>query len=124
VVHHPADDSLVRLMADRVERERAVARGVVADRGHAALSDRQVEPQRPVHCHDLGLRRPGRQQPRRRRRCGRRDARAAARPERGQEERYERDSSEQEQADQSPFTARGSVFRSLAPHGQCVRRGR
>ena len=50
--------------------------------------------------------------------------RRAPASDRGQEERDERDSSEQEQADQSPLTARGSVFGSLAPHGQCVRRGR
>ena len=56
----PAQQALVRLRAERVERERAVAAALVADRGHAALADRQLEVERAEPGDDLRLRRPGR----------------------------------------------------------------
>ena len=40
-------EPLVRLAADRVERERAVAGAVVADRGHAACVDGQLRAAAP-----------------------------------------------------------------------------
>ena len=42
------DEALVRLAPDGVERERTVAGGVIADRGHAALRDRELESQRAL----------------------------------------------------------------------------
>ena len=69
-VREPPQQPLVRLRAERVERERAGAAALVADRGHAALVDRQLEVQRADPRDDLGLRRAGGQQPRRARRRG------------------------------------------------------
>ena len=63
-MEHALDEPLVALTADRRERERAVARRVVADRGEMRLRDRHLQPDRAVHGDDLRIR------PRLRRRCG------------------------------------------------------
>src|SRR5579884_3198977 len=55
-VHDPLHEPLVRLAPDGLERERPVVRRVVADRGQAALRDRQLQPHRPAQRHDLGSR--------------------------------------------------------------------
>jgi hypothetical protein len=39
----PSEEPLVGLLADRLERQRAVVHGVVADRGDALLCDRDVD---------------------------------------------------------------------------------
>ena len=59
----PPEDAGVLLRADGIERQRGRAGRVVADRGDAALVDRQLNPQRVVHRDDLRARRAGRQEP-------------------------------------------------------------
>ena len=53
-MHDPLDETLVRLVPDRLQRESAVAHGVVADRGQPALRDRELEADRPLQRDDLG----------------------------------------------------------------------
>ena len=50
---HTPDEALVQLAPDRPQRERAVAGGVVADRGQPALGDRQQQPDRSHQRDDL-----------------------------------------------------------------------
>ena len=61
-VDEPAEQSLVAAAAERLERERAVARGVVADRGDAVLLDRELEPERALRRDDERLGRACREQ--------------------------------------------------------------
>ena len=79
------DEALVRLAPDGVERERAVAGGVIADRGHAALRDRELESERALERDHLRPRRPCRQEPGRGRGSSGPDRAGAARPESRQE---------------------------------------
>src|SRR5262249_28641966 len=53
-VHYPLHEALVRLVSDRLEGECAVAGGVVADSGQAALRDRKLEVDLPSLRDDLG----------------------------------------------------------------------
>src|SRR5205814_1052681 len=69
---------------DRVERSRARAGRVIADRGHPRLRDRQLETQRSLHCDHLRAGRPGREEPRRAR--GRADGEARGRRAEGAEQ--------------------------------------
>ena len=85
-------EALVRLLADRGERERAVGAGRVADRGHAALVDRELEVERRRSARSpraragrpgAGARRsPARRAPRRGGRRRRTRSRAASPPRR------------------------------------------
>ena len=85
--HEAREQSLVRLLADRLERQRAVVDRVVADRGDALLGDRHAQLERVVHRDDLRLRRPGREQPLRRSGRCRDRLRRRPPPERRQQQR-------------------------------------
>ena len=108
----PAEDARVRLRADRLERKRQRARRVVADRGDAALVDRQLKPQRVVHRDDLRPRRTGGQEPLRRCRTGGLSDRFATRAcECREEEDDESDGSEYDERRKSACTANLRAFR-------------
>jgi hypothetical protein len=109
------DEALVQLAPDRPQGERAVAGGVVADRGQPALGDRKQQPDRSHQRDHLRPRWAGGQQPGGRR--GRRglDRAGAARPESGQEQRDQRDRGEQDQSRQSPLAARGGRLGPPSP---------
>ena len=109
------DEALVQLAPDRPQRERAVAGGVVADRGQPALGDREQQPDRAHQRDDLRPRRARGQQPGRRRGRRGRDRARAARPESGQEQRDQRDRGEQDQSRQSPLAARGGRLGPPSP---------
>src|SRR5256885_981620 len=55
LVEEPREEPLVRPLPERLERERAVPGGVVADRGHAALGDRQLDAQQALEGDDLRM---------------------------------------------------------------------
>src|SRR6266542_6425285 len=111
-----ADEALVRLSADGVERERAVVGGVVADRGDAALGDRQLKAERALERNHLRPRRSRGQEPCSRRGRRRSDRVGAARPESCQEQGDERDRREQHKPRQSPLSACSGYFRPPPLH--------
>jgi hypothetical protein len=110
------EQTLVGLAADRVERECPVTDSVVPDRRHAALVDRQLQPQSAVQRHDLRARLARRQEPVGRCRPGlRRRRRAGA--EGGEEKRDEERDRNRNQTGNSP----GSSSRGGSSLGRAAR---
>ena len=104
-VPEPREQTGVALPADRVEREGAGAGPVVADRGHGALGDRQLQAEGADGGDDLRLRRAAGQRARRGERPGGRRGRPEGGHEQGQQQHRRNEDGED---DASGATVRGA----------------
>src|SRR5204862_1933630 len=112
-VEDASQEALVPLPADRIECDRAVGGAVVADRRHALLRDRQLEPERARRGDDLRPRRRGGDE------AGRRcenavDGRRAAVAEGYEKRRHERHDRQDDEADEPAQAARGPALAARA----------
>jgi predicted PurR-regulated permease PerM len=104
----PRQQAFIRLTSERLELEGAGTRGVVADRGHALLRDRKLDPERTAEGDHLWAGRPGREE-----RLGQpgprlRDRARAPHPESGQEQGHEQDDGDEHKA-RRPSRATGGA---------------